>query len=64
MRAAMYDPFTDPWTGNKGVFAEEPVVISSPRSSGLVLADIRGKERDDTLLEAFINNIYLYEDAR
>ena len=63
LRAAQYDPFTDPWTGNEGIFAEKTVEDQSPRLSGLVLADMRGKAWDDPLWEAYLNQIDFSEDA-
>lgn len=63
LRAAQYDPFTDPWTGNEGIFAEKPVEDQSPRSIGLVLADMRGKTWEDPLWDDYLNQTDFSEDA-
>ena len=63
LRAAQYDPFTDPWTGNEGIFAEKTVEDQSPRLSGLVLADMRGKAWDDPLWDDYLKQIDFSENA-
>ena len=63
LRAAQYDPFTDPWTGNEGIFAEKTVEDQSPRSIGLVLADMRGKTWEDPLWDDYLKQIDFSENA-
>ncbi|MBO7363850.1 MAG: glycoside hydrolase family 3 C-terminal domain-containing protein, partial [Lachnospiraceae bacterium] len=62
-RASGYDPFTDPYTGNGGVYTllhEEPV---QKQENGLVLADMRGVPYDDPLWELFLDQADYEEDA-
>ncbi len=62
-RASSYDPFTDPFTGNDGLYTEGHHMPALKQQNGLVLADMRGRAYDDPLWETFLDQIDYSEEA-
>ena len=62
-RASGYDPLTDPFTGNSGLYTVHHQESGQNQQNGLVLADMRGRAYDDPLWELYLDQIDYTEDA-
>ena len=56
-KVSEYDPFTDEFTGNSGLYTKAEQEILSGQTNGLVLSDMRGRDFDDPLWERFLDQI-------
>ncbi len=64
-RVLSYDPFTDPFTGNEGIYAM-PVQKADEREKSersLTLADMRGREFEDPVWETFLDQVDYTSDT-
>lgn len=62
-RAASYDPFTDPFTGNVGLYTKGSSEIRQSQPQGLTLADMRGRDYEDPLWDAFLDQLDYSENG-
>lgn len=56
-KVSSYDPYTDEFTGNNGIYTQENSSVAQNQDNGLVLSDMRGRDYDDPLWDKYLDQI-------